>query len=400
MPTRKFIDDDFVVVRREPNSKAKRAVTLVFGDPVEVLEEKNGWTKVRVLNYFARSFTGYVRGKLPVRDKGVLSLSMVDVQQGDGIVLETPTGEIVLIDGGDNQLFARHVAARYLHRKSSEAKPLEVAAIIVTHGDADHFDGLNDIVRSESLPDDKAKKRLFIHPKRIYHNGLVKGPTKDATGKTITDRNRFGRTVKENGKVLAIDLYDDPRKAPPEQLNTPFKRWAKSIDHWNTRGPIDVRRVAHGMNESDLFGFLHDEGIHVELQGPFATETIDPATGKHVAALPFFHKPPRSSELHLEHGGEGVGSISASHTINGHSLAFRLTYGNVRLNLTGDLNHEAMEGLFTNIPSKQLEAEILKVPHHGSHDFGFRALEAIRPVVAIISSGDESALKERSEERL
>jgi hypothetical protein len=54
---------------------------------------------------------------------------MVDVQQGDGMVLETPPDEhdetrIVFIDGGDNKLFARHVAARFLHRQSSASDPL------------------------------------------------------------------------------------------------------------------------------------------------------------------------------------------------------------------------------------------------------------------------------------
>jgi hypothetical protein len=46
----------------------------------------------------------------------VLKFSMVDVQQGDGMVLETPPDDnhetrLVFIDGGDNKLFARHVAA-------------------------------------------------------------------------------------------------------------------------------------------------------------------------------------------------------------------------------------------------------------------------------------------------
>ena len=42
----------------------------------------------------------------------------------------------------------------------------------------------------------------------------------------------------------------------------------------------------------------------------------------------------------------------------------------------------------------QLEAEILKAPHHGSAEFDFQALKAMRPVVTLISSGDESEAKE------
>ena len=96
--------------------------------------------------------------------------------------------------------------------------------------------------------------------------------------------------------------------------------------------------------------------------------------------------------MHLHGGGEG--SISASHTINGHSVALRITYGNVRFNLTGDLNRPAMRLMRQKLPLSELEAEIVKAPHHGSADFDFEALKAMRPVVGIISSGDESEAKE------
>jgi Metallo-beta-lactamase superfamily len=67
----------------------------------------------------------------------VLTVDFVDVQQGDGCVVESPSGKVVLVDGGDNQMFARYLAARY--RGTSQEDPREVEAIVVTHGDADHF---------------------------------------------------------------------------------------------------------------------------------------------------------------------------------------------------------------------------------------------------------------------
>ena len=88
--------------------------------------------------------------------------------------------------------------------------------------------------------------------------------------------------------------------------------------------------------------------------------------------------------MHLDDDTLNTTSLSASHTINGHSISFRLTFGNVRFNLTGDLNRESV----------QLRSEIVKAPHHGSHGFDFGALKAMAPVVSIISSGDEHAGKE------
>ena len=102
----RFIEEGFVKVRRKPESKSEKILTLAFGDPVEVVGTINGFTQIRVLSYSGGPFDGFVKGKLKVRDKGVLMFSMVDVRQGDGMVIETPEGKIVFIDGGDNQLFA------------------------------------------------------------------------------------------------------------------------------------------------------------------------------------------------------------------------------------------------------------------------------------------------------
>ena len=50
---------------------------------------------------------------IPKQDNQVLKVNFVDVQQGDGAVIESPDGKIILVDGGDNQLFARYLAARF-----------------------------------------------------------------------------------------------------------------------------------------------------------------------------------------------------------------------------------------------------------------------------------------------
>jgi hypothetical protein len=195
-----YVNEDFVTVYAGKSKSPSKRVTLCFGDAVEHHGKDGAWTKVRVLGYYDGPFEGFVSGTPKLRSDGLLSFLVVDVQLGDGMVLESPSGKIVFIDGGDNQLFARHVAARF------------------------------------------------------------------------------------------------------------------------------------------------------------------PA-----------------------------GALSASHTINGHSIALRVTYGDVRFNLTGDLNRDAMRILRDNLGDAALEAEIVKAPHHGSHDFDFGALRAMRPVV---SSGDESTQKE------
>lgn len=392
----RYIDKDFVSFTvQEQNGREWKAV-LAFGDKVEILEEGTGATpsRIRALELFDGNIEGTVKGKpFRTREKGVLKFSMVDVQQGDGMILETPPDEnhktnLVFIDGGDNKLFARHIAARYQHRKSSANNPLEVDLMLITHGDIDHYDGLNYIKSSETEQGIETRKRLFVHPKRIYHNGLVKAPT------GVPELEKLGQTILIDGIPMIIDLYEDPRNAPENMQNSFFRRWSKTLTHWEQRGNITFKRVAHGMNTDELFGFF-GSNIQVEIQGPFAREVVDPANGQNRQALPFLHDPPKSALIHLEEESNGQSDdFSASHTINGHSIALRLTYGNVRFNLTGDLNQESMAMLRKNIELEDLESEIIKAPHHGSADFDFETLAAMKPVVSLISSGDESADKE------
>lgn len=391
----RYIDKDFVRFKFSGSGGAEEQAILAFGDKVEVLEEGGAGrpSRVRALELFDGDLVGTVAGRpFRGREKGVLKFSMVDVQQGDGMVFETPPDandetHIVFVDGGDNKLFARHVAARYRHRQSSKTNPLEVALILVTHGDADHFEGLTEIRRSETEKGISARKRLFIRPRRVYHNGLVKAPTGTPAEEAL------GRSFPHGASRMILDLYDDPRDAPPERQNGPFKRWGQTLTHWEQRGEIVFRRVAHGMDAAQLFGFLAP--VRAEIQGPFTSRVIDPQDGREKDALPFFHEPPKSALVHLEEGTSPASrGISVSHTINGHSVALRLTYGNVRFNLTGDLNQESMALMRERLDLAELEAEIVKAPHHGSADFDFKALKAMRPVVSLISSGDESADKE------
>ncbi len=394
----RYIDKDFVRFKVIQSNGQEWTTTLAFGDKVDVLEEGSGRkpSRIRALELFDGNLEGTVRGRpFRTREKGVLKFSMVDVQQGDGMILETPPDEnhetkIIFIDGGDNKLFARHAAARYRHRNSSADNPLEVDLMLITHGDADHFDGLNDIKRSETERGIESRKRLFIHPQRIYQNGLVKASTSQKP-----ELERLGKTVEENGRLMIVDLYDDSRDAPENVQNTRFKAWGKTLDHWEKRGNIKSKRVAYGMDANDLFGFLGGD-IKIDIQGPFVSKVTDPQDGLEKEALPFFRKPKKSAEMHLEDGtSPDSKSYSVSHTINGHSIALRLTYGNVRFNLTGDLNQESMALMREKLEDlSELESEIIKAPHHGSADFDFEALKAMKPVVSLISSGDESAGKE------
>ncbi len=404
MPTKLCLNVDLAKVYDAARPRSLVTV-LTWGDLVEVTAEAaGGRLPVRGFRYRTQpdgsivpeavdSFIKIPRGMkasdlvVPPNKSKVMKVNFVDVQQGDGCVIETPKGRVVLVAGGDNQMFARYLAARF--RGSSATQPRTIDAIVVTHGDADHFAGLTQIHTSETNAN--PKKRLFIHPERIFHNGLFKRPGTKPDGKKRSDFELLNDTVKRDKVVYLSPLIDDPSALPDDQLNKPFKEWKEAINAWRTHGDILVKRLEFG--DDDAFDFLNDEDITVEVLGPM-TEEI---SGK--PALRFLGDPPKGPRIGHEAFNlteEEFKGHSASHTINGHSIVLRLTYGGFSFLLTGDLNDQS-ERILTRAHSEgqlDLSAEVLKAPHHGSADFSPAFLKSVAPIISVISSGDESEQKE------
>ena len=399
MSTKSVINVDLADVWGETGRKAFLR-TLAWGDEVAVTSQTSTRIEIETV-YFNENPDGSI---LPVKEVGfieprkssgiktaevvrprsqndVLKVNCVDVQQGDGSVIESPDGKVILVDGGDNQMFARYLAGRF--RGTTAANPKEIACILVTHGDADHFAGLPEILESET--NKEKRKRLFIQPKRYYHNGIVKRPS------SKPEIELLGATRKVGNKTFLTGLENDLLKVPDSEMNTPFKKWKDALKEYNKRAKIEFRRLQFGDN--DAFSFFNQGDLRIEVLGPLVTEVA----GK--PALRFLGSPPKGPRVGHESmnlGEEDFKGHSASHTINGHSVVFRLVYGGFSYLFTGDLNDEASRFLTRehNAGRLNLQSEVFKVPHHGSADFSGAMFQAVSPVVSIVSSGDESAQKE------
>jgi beta-lactamase superfamily II metal-dependent hydrolase len=366
--------------------------TLAWGDPVDVIERETSRVKIGLTRFSTKPdgtiepnpVIGFIkRPKAQATDKKllvepsaseVLKLDFVDVQQGDASVIETPSGRVMLIDGGDNQLFARYLANRF--QGTSSAAPKEIDCILITHGDADHFAGLTEIHKSET--NSNPLKRLFIHPRRVFHNGLVKRPS------SVAKDLQLGAVKRVGDETIIVGLEQDLRTVPDKQMNRPFLNWKGALKAFTARGPLDMHRLEL---RADVFDFLGD-GIKVEVLGPIVTKRSG------AKGLLFLGEPTKDPTI--GHGPHTFRGRSVSHTINGHSIVFRLTFGNWRFLYAGDLNEQA-EGLLTAGHTAgifDLGSEVLKVPHHGSADFSGDFLAAVRPLVSVVSSGDESERKE------
>ncbi len=399
-----FIAIDLVKVYKTTEKKPSNLkMVLAWGDPVDVVEIKPSHIKIEFKDFEKKpdgsilqiSTEGFILKPgsggpalnsiiKPIAEKDVLQVSFVDVQQGDGCVIETPAGKVLLLDGGENQMFARYLAARY--SGSSPENPQVIDCIIVSHGDADHFEGLPEILESET--NTNPRKRLFINPARIYHNGIVKRPGKKPDGTRRKDTELLGTTTKVDNQVYLTDLEEDLLQVDDSKLNQPFKKWKKTLKEYHDfyGGNLAFKRLDN--TSSSDFDFLSDENIAVQVLGPIV-ETVN-----NKPALKFLRQPPRSVVVTEDDDATPSGSYSASHTINGHSIILRMKYGNVSFMFSGDLNEEAEDILVANAEELQLQSEILKVPHHGSADFSNDFFEAVKPLVSVVSSGDETEMKE------
>lgn len=81
-------------------------------------------------------------------NRGYLELDFIDVGQGDAILLKTPRGKFMLIDGGGNSFYdvGRTTLLPYLHRRGIR----ELILAVNTHPDNDHLQGIETV--AEEIP--------------------------------------------------------------------------------------------------------------------------------------------------------------------------------------------------------------------------------------------------------
>ena len=351
-----YVRHDTVRVWKTPTggrSPADLMAVLYWGDGLEVLERTPAATRVKL----SREREGWVRGELRTAEVSLLAFAFIDVGQGDACLVTTPGGKRILVDGGENKLAARYLAARF-QDEMVECGSVHFDAIVVTHGDADHFDGLSTLIL-DAEQETRAGKRIRVTADRVFHNGLVK------RGASLPDRERLGPSIElDDGRY--VEVVDDPRTV--SDANRPFQRWQRALTELAMRVPLKVSRLDDGMDSA--FDFLDD--VQVTVLGPRAVPLDDVRRG-----LPLL---------------SGSGGTVSSRTINGHSVVLRFSYGNVSVLLTGDVHGDAQRHLLDR--GAALKTDVLKVPHHGSDDVHRPFIDAVAPLVSIISAGDEDARRD------
>lgn len=339
---------------------------VLLGTRLDVYEENDEAYRVSARG---KGKSGWVK-KEDVRDTPVLKIFFVDVGQGDGAIIESPEGAI-LLDGGPSSKYYHFLLHRYKKILQENGK-VNIKAIIMSHPDWDHFNGLTPIINDN---------RFFIG--HIYHNGIIRYASKPAGVNTT-----IGKTTKRmlNGKSRTIltetysSLDDASNLIQGGHLMISFSKfWQAALDA-KAQGRLTGAKCLT-IHDKTIDGYDNnpENGLRIEILAPIPVGGENDKT-EYVTF-------PKAKDIIKENP-----STSNSHTINGHSLVLKLLYGKHSILLGGDLNIPAELHLIEHYgENNPFRVDVAKACHHGSSDYLIDFLKKLKPRVNVVSSGDNKS---------
>jgi beta-lactamase superfamily II metal-dependent hydrolase len=335
-----------------------RITTLLWGDPVHVLDSADG-----VVQVFARGRKGWL-AETAISDRSLLELYVIDVGQGDGVLLKTPEGKWHLIDAGvaNRDQMTKKGTANFLRWKFQEdlrQDTVSLATVVVTHPDYDHYGGLLDVL-SGRLFDGRT---FAVEVENFYHSGFGRFSTSPKLGQTApgtTDPFPHGFHGLQRQGTFITELLDGKESFtnPSRPFESTFAEYAALVG----QVPRHVQRLSH--RDQHLPGYAPGESdLSIHVLGPVLERFGPEQVGLRVME------------------GESV-------TRNGHSVVLRLDYQQVRMLLTGDLNKKSQQLLLSYHPEVNFAVDVAKACHHGSEDVDLNFVKAMQARATVISSGD------------
>lgn len=145
---------------------------------------KREWYTIFVLIFITIVVWVFVLGSMPQK---TLSISFLDVGQGDAIFIETPHHNQILIDGGPPN---KKVLQELRNLMPFYDRSIDV--VLATHPDEDHIGGLIDVLNRYQVG-------------AVIDSGLVHGTQAYKQKKSIIQKKSVQRFVAKRGMTLILD---------------------------------------------------------------------------------------------------------------------------------------------------------------------------------------------------
>lgn len=374
LPEIVFADHPETILRQQPKKSSKKKNHVLLGTLLEVQSEAGSdsqWYKVKT----RRAGKGGFVKKSHVSNTPPLKIFFVDVGQGDGTLIESPQG-VVIVDGGQGDNFYKFLIHRY-QPLFDRGMRVKIEAMILSHPDADHYVGLKKILID--------KKHFEVGT--IYHNGIMRYTSSIENSRRKMLEKKYLKKIKIDGEdafLLQNNFSTLGQAKDKRDEMAPFFRsfWDTAHKAHDREDLESAKRLVAG---SVIKGF-ENKGtgkLSIEVLGPV------PHPNSGVRYLTLEEPPEREDKDQAPPHSFGY---SHSHTRNGHSIILRMEFGKHSFLLGGDLNIPAEQLLMKHYdPLNPFRVDVAKACHHGSSDFSPDFLKKVSPHATVISSGDNKS---------
>lgn len=126
-----------------------------------------------------------------MEDRGKLTVTMLDVGQGDGIFIKGPGGQTYFIDGGSSDI---NQAGKYKIEPFLKSKGVgELDYVFISHGDSDHISGISEMLDRRDLG--IRIKHVVMPARKTWDENLMELAAK-------ADRNKAKVLIMEQGQQI------------------------------------------------------------------------------------------------------------------------------------------------------------------------------------------------------
>jgi beta-lactamase superfamily II metal-dependent hydrolase len=272
------------------------------------------------------------RNQPPPASGKEMQVHVLDVGQGDAILIISPEGKVVLVDAGDQTKGKTVVDA--LKRYKVE----QIDYLIATHAHPDHIGGMDDVLNNTKVLN-------------VLHNGIAPPEAvENETATTETGAKKPGQKTTA-AKASATAKAPVPKKSHGKTVELPTVKAYNEFKSTVAQSGAEFKKV--------------EPGQQIDLGGGALLTVLAP-------------QPPYFTKEQMKAGGNEM---------NANSIVMRLDYGEFSMLLAGDAEAQTEERLLNK--DLNLAATVLKVAHHGSkYATTENFLKRVHAETAIISTSE------------